>query len=62
MTSQILTRTAALGVLAALALSIVTPASAKLPARGGQYIYDPIDSRCGNDEGYARRPPCASDA
>jgi len=62
MTSRILTRTMALGVIAAMALSLVTPAVAKMPARGGQYIYDPVDSRCSTDDGYARRPPCASDA
>jgi hypothetical protein len=62
MTRQIPIRTLALGVLAAMALSLATPAMAKLPARGGQYIYDPVDSRCSTDDGYARRPPCASDA
>ena len=57
-----LTRVVALGVAAAIGLSVATPSFAKVypygGAKGGEYIYHPGDSRCYSDEGYGRRSSC----
>jgi len=61
MSSLNLKRTIALGVVAAIAVSVATPLFAAThggPATKGDYINAPVDGRCYTDEGYGRRSPC----
>jgi len=63
MSSLHLTRAVALGIAAAIALSVATPSFAKTHPRGGipggdYNIYNPGDSRCFTDEGYGRHSSC----
>jgi hypothetical protein len=57
-----LMRAVALGVAAAITLSVAAPALAKTHpyggAGGGGSLYNPGDTRCYTDEGYGRRSSC----
>jgi hypothetical protein len=62
MSSLNLTRAVVLGIAGTIALGVATPAFGKTHPRGGvaggEYIYNPGDSRCYTDEGYGRRSSC----
>jgi uncharacterized membrane protein len=57
-----LRRAGALGIAAAIALSVATPSFAITHpyggATGGGSLYNPGDTRCYSDEGYGRRSSC----
>jgi len=60
MTSRNLTRAIALGALATIALSLASPAAAKM--QDPEYVCDPPDGRRDTDDGYGRRVSCVYQA